>query len=235
MLKALCSYLRHLHRFWRYASRTEHDSIAFIKSLDLHGTTVLDIGANYGIYTYWLSNCIGPNGTVVAFEAQPELKHEIQNVVRMFKLKNIDLRMIALSDKCGQTVLHRAKVGDGGGSIENESSEHIESQSINVTTVTLDSIKDTFQRPVRFVKCDVEGHESAVIDGSKQFLLEDKPTILIEIHQQHVPSITAQLSELGFEGSFFSGSKRYPIIEFNEQPYRKDGEVHRNYIFEFTA
>ena len=235
MLKASWSYLKHRHRFWRYASRTERESIAFIQSLDLHGATVLDIGANRGVFTYWLSQCIGPNGTVVAFEAQPELKHTIQDVERMFKLQNVDLRMTALSDTCGQTLFHRAFVGHGGGSIETESSEHIESESINIEMITLDSIKDSFKRPVRFIKCDVEGHEPAVIEGARQLLMEDKPIILIEIHQKQVPTVTEQFSDLEFEGSFFSDSVRCPIQEFDSHPYRKAGEVHRNYIFEFKG
>ena len=83
MLQFFWSHLKHRHRFWRYAVRTERESISYIQSLDLKGTTVLDIGANRGVFTYWLSQCVGSSGNVVAFEAQPELKETIQEVQRL--------------------------------------------------------------------------------------------------------------------------------------------------------
>ncbi len=231
---SLWSSLKHRHRFWRYANRTERDSIAFIKSLDLSGATVLDIGANRGVFTYWLSKVVGDSGTVVAFEAQPELKQTIQEVERLFKLPNVDLRMTALSNTCGVTTFNRAYAGHGGGSIESVSTEHVESESIEVEMSTLDALRDSLRRPVKFLKCDVEGHENAVFEGAKQFLIEDKPLILVEIHECAVFPIVEQLAELGYSGSFIERSKRFPIQEFDKQPYRKVGEVHRNYIFEFT-
>ncbi len=235
MFQSFWSHLKHRHRFWRYAVRTERESIAYIKSLDLKGTAVLDIGANRGVFTYWLSQCVGSSGNVVAFEAQPELKETIQEVERMFKLTNVDLRMTALSDACGTTTFNRAYAGHGGGSIETDSSEHVESETIEVETTTLDTIKDSLPRPIQFIKCDVEGHEDSVFKGATQLLSEDKPVILVEIHECTVPSIADQLHQLGYSGSFIAGSQQFPISDFNSQPYRKDGEVHRNYIFEFTA
>jgi len=35
------------------------------------GESVLDIGANYGLYTYHLSRAVGPSGRVYAFEPVP--------------------------------------------------------------------------------------------------------------------------------------------------------------------
>ena len=86
------SKLGHAHRFLRYKHRTEADSIKFVQSLDLKGSSVLDIGANRGIYCYFLSRSVGKDGSVTAFEPQPECIETIKDVMRMFKLRNIDLR-----------------------------------------------------------------------------------------------------------------------------------------------
>ena len=38
--------------------------------LHLKGATVLDIGANKGIYCFWMMRAVGPSGNVIAFEPQ---------------------------------------------------------------------------------------------------------------------------------------------------------------------
>ena len=140
--------------------------------------------------------------------------------------------MVALSDSCGTTTFNRAFVGHGGGSIQSKSTEHKANQSISVDMTTLDTICDSFPRPIRFIKCDVEGHELNVFKGGADFLQTDKPTILVEIHQDQVLSVNELLQSYGFAGSFISQTARVPIDEFAAHPYRKSCEVHRNYIFE---
>jgi len=231
----LIEKLKHRHRFWRYEHRTERDSIKFIKDLDLQGATVLDIGANRGVYSYWLSKCVGKSGTIVAFEPQPELKSTLQDVENWFHIPNFEIRMVALSDSCGTTTFNRAFVGHGGGSIQSKSPEHETDQSITVEMTTLDTICDSFPRPVRFIKCDVEMHELNVFKGGAEFLQTDKPTILVEIHQHQVESVNELLQSYGFAGSFISKNTRVPIDEFAAHPYRKPCGLHRNYIFEPTS
>jgi len=231
----LIEKIRHQHRFWRYERRTERDSIQFIKGLDLRGATVLDIGANKGVFSYWLSKCVGATGHVVAFEAQPELQSILSDVERWFLKANFDIRMVALSDSCGTTTFNREFAGHGGGSIESKSPEHVAEQAITVEMTTLDAIQDSFPRPVRFIKCDVEGHELSVFKGAAELLQTDKPTILVEIHQDQMLNVNELLKSYGFVGAFISQNKRIPIDEFADHPYRKSCEVHRNYIFEPTS
>lgn len=196
---------------------------------------MLDIGANRGVYCYWLSRCVGPAGHVVAFEPQPELHSTLSDVGKWFNIANFDIRMVALSDSCGTTTLDRAYAGHGGGSIQDNFTEPSSGHSISVDMTTLDAIQDSLPRPVRFIKCDVEGHEQSVFRGGRDLLQADKPTILVEIHQDQVASVQTLLGEYGFVGSFFSQDKRIPIEQSADHPYRKPWEVHRNYIFEPTT
>ena len=61
------------HRFWRYRLVTERESVQFLLRQNLTKTTAIDIGANKGAYTYWLSKAVGNNGQVISLEPQPEL------------------------------------------------------------------------------------------------------------------------------------------------------------------
>ena len=53
------------------------------------GEIVLDIGANYGLYTYYLSKLVGESGEVIAFEPIPFTYRTLLKVVNIFSLMNL--------------------------------------------------------------------------------------------------------------------------------------------------
>jgi predicted methyltransferase len=61
-----------LVRCLRYRFRTEKLPLKTLMRLDLKGAAVIDVGANKGIYCFWLSRAVGQSGKVIAFEPQPE-------------------------------------------------------------------------------------------------------------------------------------------------------------------
>ncbi|MCH2136584.1 MAG: FkbM family methyltransferase [Phycisphaerales bacterium] len=200
--------------------------------MSLRGGTALDIGANQGIYCYWLSRFVGRSGRVVAFEPQPELKDRIEQVGRWFTPEGVlDLRMAGLSDVVATAQLSRRGVGDGSASLEWVPGQEDSGGRIEVPTLTLDSIRTTFPRPVKVIKCDVEGHEASVFAGAQQLLTEDMPPIVVEIHHQQVERVRACLEPLGYVGVFFDGKQEVPIEAYAQRPCRKPGEEHRNYLF----
>ncbi len=104
------------HRIWRYRLNTEKDSIGFLLRQDLLKKTVVDIGGNKGIYSYWMSRLVGEKGAVVVFEPQPELGKYLESFRFSFRLNNLTIVNRALSSTIGQQSLYRVKVGDGGAS-----------------------------------------------------------------------------------------------------------------------
>jgi len=60
------SFLDNVHflvRCLRYRFRTEKLQIKTMMALQLKGATVLDIGANSGIYCFWMMGAVGLNAT----------------------------------------------------------------------------------------------------------------------------------------------------------------------------
>lgn len=110
-------------------------------------------------------------------------------------------------------------------------SEYRTGQEIKTSVVTLDSISNTIHPPpVSFIKCDIEGHELAMFKGVRKMLAEDKPIILVEIHDDEMAAVNGLLSGHGYSGFFHVGKREHPIDEYDSQHYVK-GCHRRNYIF----
>jgi FkbM family methyltransferase len=75
----------------------ERDAV-IAKSLISPGDSVLDIGANIGQYSRFLSHCVGPTGRVYAFEPIPETFDFLSNNIRRRGLSNVEPLNFALSD-----------------------------------------------------------------------------------------------------------------------------------------
>lgn len=220
---------RMTHRFWRYRLRTERSSIGFLLQQRLEGQVVFDVGANLGIYSYWMHKAVRHEGRVVAFEPQPELARHLRELKDAFGLANLEIVNKGLSSSVARKQFYRPEPGSGAGSLDCKSDAW---QSIDVDLTTLDAYYDS-PRPVKFIKCDVEGHEYEVLLGGQRILLRDRPTLLLEIHhgQAAKGDIASYLADLGYEGFFFHGGERVSFAKFDQFPYRKSWESHRNYIF----
>jgi precorrin-6B methylase 2 len=98
------SFLDNVHfliRCLRYRLRTEKLQIKTMMALQLKGATVLDIGANKGIYCFWMMRAVGPSCHVIAFEPQPEMRDGIERQKRRFNWSNLRVMNVALSDLDG--------------------------------------------------------------------------------------------------------------------------------------
>jgi len=222
--------LRMQLRFRRYRRRKEAAEIGFMQLLPLAGRTVIDIGANKGVYCYWLSQAVGSSGRVIAFEPQPELEKHLASVVDCFSLFNVELVPCALSAQAGEALLYRRVAGAGDASFEAMPG----GESVNVRCTTLDDYAaDSGLNSVAYIKCDVEGHELAVMQGAEQLLKRYAPVLQVECHHREAAQgdLFAFLSGLGYEGFFLQDGQRIPCGEFDRHACRKTTTDHRNYLF----
>ena len=182
----------------------------------------IDIGANVGIYTRYLSNHFK---SVDAFEPIKEVNQYIKRLNR----KNISLHEVALSDTESEDALKiPIKNGVsrfGNASIETNEIEyydHYESQI--VIKKKLDFFE--FDR-VNFIKIDVEGHEMNVLKGAEQTIRNSKPVMLIEIEERHLHSsmsifdIFRYIEKQGYTGFFLRKNGLIPVKKFDVYKYQK--------------
>lgn len=216
MVMNLWERLHFLHRAWKYRLRAERDEIGHLLSRDLRGKHVVDIGANRGVYSYWMHRQVGPSGTVVAFEPQPELADYLEQLRRAFRLRRLQIVSSGLSAEPGLRTLVRPRQNWGGASLELVPGDNTDDFQVELTT--LDAFfRGHRSRPVRMIKCDVEGHELEVFRGGTKLLAEDRPELLFECHDWHVErgEIMRLLASLDYDGFFFYRRK---LVSFDEYP-----------------
>ncbi len=173
-------YSREVRKFWE-------PDVEPLKSLVRPGDIVVDLGANIGEYTFLLASLTGGQGKVYAVEPIPETFQVLSGVVKSLGLRNVELFNCAVSDKDG-TVRMEIPFHQYGG--KNFYMSHIvtrqsSSNSLDDFEVSCRSIDSLLSNrlldTVTFVKCDVEGHELAVLKGASQFLKRNRPAMMIEV------------------------------------------------------
>ncbi len=237
--------LHTMHRCWRLRFKSEVTSIQYVRKKNLAGTTVLDIGANKGVYSIYMSRAAGPNGRLIAFEAQPELGSHLNDVKASFGLDNMTLVNQGLSSEAGVLTMRRDKAGSGMASFHNELGTGLD--EIDIPVIRLDDyLAEHEVGPVSFIKCDVEGHELPVFQGGRRLLERDRPTLLFECHDTEANSgeLFGFLTSLGYDGYFFHVTPddhasilhkgRCKLVEYSkyaDYEHVTPGIHHRNYVF----
>lgn len=152
---------------------------------------IVEIGANVGIHTVPVASHF--SGRVIAFE--PEVNN-FAKLVEHLKLNGIR-NVVALQRACSRTL--------GSGRLERVDSANPGTARLETNTdgpvrvTTLDHERQQFDCPVAVIKIDVEGHEVAVVEGSRSTLMRDRPIVISEVLGEAGPMLTL-MNELGFVG-----------------------------------
>ena len=171
--------------------------LAFMSKLIKTGDTILDIGANYGLYTIRFANLVGNNGKVFAFEPTPDTAIFLQRTANENLLNNVDIIPYALSNKCGTCNFF---INDNS-ELNSLTTNTKNSKSVSVSVQTLDNIKDKFEDVcINFVKLDAEGEEANIIRGAEVFIKEHDPLFMFEF--KHGSRINNELLEVFTEKEF---------------------------------
>jgi FkbM family methyltransferase len=169
--------------FWRgLEGGWERTSFALWMRLATRARTIIDVGANTGIYAL-MARCLNPDAIVYALEPVDRVYRRLVENVR---LNRYDIRCFP------QAASHR----DGSAVIYDPGTEHVLSVTLDcnragpdvpvtpveVRTIRLATLLDQEQAPaLDLVKIDVESHEPEVLDGLGSYLARDRPTMLIEV------------------------------------------------------
>jgi FkbM family methyltransferase len=222
-----------LVRCLRYRFRTEKLQIRTMMRLRLNGVTVLDIGANKGIYCFWMMRAVGRSGRVIAFEPQPEMRDSIERRKLRFDWRNLRVMNVALSNSDGSMNLSRQRVGDGSATLEVARRRSTDA-TLDVRVTRLDAMPEETFRNLKFIKCDVEGHELNVFLGGEQTLRRHRPVVQFEstVTDPRTQQIFQFFRRLGYSGVLLLGNRYLPDTNPDAVPHYKFGmEGHRDFLF----
>ena len=136
------------------------------------GMTVVDVGANVGLYTLLASALVGSAGRVVAVEPSSENCRLILLSLEANEAANVELFPVALDRARGWSNLS-GHFGSNGGLVPADPSSLASGWSEIVPTFALDDLVDG---PVHFLKIDVEGAEGRVVAGAQRILRRRDPS-----------------------------------------------------------
>jgi FkbM family methyltransferase len=155
------------------------------------GDWAIDIGANVGHYTKRLSELVGIEGRVIAFEPVPTTFGLLSSNVQLFAQKNVTLVNAATSNELGVVGMSIPRFSTG---LKDYYDAHISPSSeaaLSVLTLPVDSMG--INRRVALVKIDAEGHELFVLKGMTNLLKTYHPVLIVETNSNEVVSLLASL------------------------------------------
>jgi FkbM family methyltransferase len=211
-----------------------------------HGETALDIGANFGLYSYHLSRAVGPSGRVFAFEPVPFTHQTLRKVVRVLRLQNVTVVPKGCSDADGE-ISFEVPLSESGalatgvayarGRNDDRPGKEGQVRWASTATITGEVVALDGYLPdlpaVSLVKCDIEGAEPLAFRGAHALIAKHRPTIICEINPWYLEGFGLQLErdllnplfQQGYELFFYEHERRRLV------PRRADEVVEDNYVF----
>jgi FkbM family methyltransferase len=160
----------------------EYLSIKTVRSEINPGDIILDIGANIGYYTLLMAKLTREKGKVYAVEPVIQNIELLKKNIKLNKYKNIEVFQLALGNKNKIAPIYISNKRNWHSVIK---SELIKNNIIGKALVKMITCDEFLQNKISpdFIRMDVEGYETEIIEGMKKFLDSKKPTkILMEIH-----------------------------------------------------
>jgi len=178
------------------------------------GDTLMDVGANIGLWAMGAARRVGPEGSVHAFEPVPNNFMRMERNLALNGLKQVTSRQLALSDSVGHTVFYAATSANSGvGSLTQGDNAN---RPIEIDMTTIDNYCETNSiSRVDLIKVDVEGAEQLVFRGAVRLLTSaEAPVIMFETDEQLTGrfgsssrSIKADLALHGYSFYRYDGKK----------------------------
>jgi FkbM family methyltransferase len=157
--------------FKAYADRAERK---LLRSILFAGAVVVDAGANIGVYSQFLSRCVGPTGTLHSFEPSPENFRRLQSAT--CKLANVRLSQAAVGECSGKSELYVSnKLNVDHRTYATEADSR---RAVPIDIVALDDYFKPGER-VDLIKMDIQGYELHALRGANRVLADNPAAKLL--------------------------------------------------------
>ena len=148
----------------------EADVIRVFRTFLTQHSVVLDIGANFGLYTAISGSIVRKHGRLYAFEGNPRVFESLQRTIvanHLYHNDNIVAANVLVSDKSGRGILYYSANLPSGGTMSDVQLCGGMRQEVEVEMTTIDEFLPP-DLPIDLAKIDVEGQEPAVLRGMER-------------------------------------------------------------------
>jgi FkbM family methyltransferase len=142
---------------------------AVLRRLARPGMTVVDVGANLGLYSMLFARSVGPAGRVIAFEPDPDLFSLLRASCEANSIANVEAHNIALGASPGRMLLSRPTLNSGDNHLGGANGSAL-GRPLEVEVAALDALMGGLRPDL--VKVDVQGWELKVLRGMESLLRE---------------------------------------------------------------
>lgn len=206
----------------RPSDRLDPNLLGIARMLVKAGSSVWDIGANVGLFARAAAFHAGPEGAVLAIEADFDVVG-LLNRTRLIHERDhaaITVLPVAASDSCGVVRFDIAKRARSTNAIHGFGSTQTGGvmETRTLPSVTLDSLLTHFPAP-DVLKIDVEGAELGVLHGAGEVIGKVRPFIYCEVQGDTRDDVARQLRAEQYR--VLDGDRR----DKNGLPLALDGET----------
>lgn len=154
---------------------------------------IIDCGANIGLSVIYFKN-LYPEAEIIGFEPDKRIFDMLKNNIKSFDFNNVQIIQKALWNKEGETRFSSEGADAGRLADKNETT--------NPTTVMTTSLRSYLGKPVDFLKIDIEGAETVVMEDCADLLINVK-NLFVEYHsfgdkEQKLDILLGILKKAGF-------------------------------------
>lgn len=157
-----------------YGEYSELESALFTLVLQ-PSMVAIDAGANIGCFTVIMAQKVGPDGLIVAIEAQRSIFQTLCANVALNLLPNVETIYAAAGAEAGNIIVPQINYFDDGYFGDVELGEYEEGETVPIAVI--DAMPLT---ACHLIKIDVEGMEGAAIEGAKETIRKFQPVLYVE-------------------------------------------------------
>lgn len=171
----------HLQLLIYYLGTFEPYCLPFLRGCVSRGGTIVDVGANIGVYTLEAASVVGTAGRVVAIEPAPFHARSLRQNIELNALENVSVVETAVGRESGEATLSRSN-DDNLGMFSLGGAGGVEAHTVPVKTID-ELLEERGIHSVDLIKMDIEGSEYDALIGAEKSLRTARPAVLIELNE----------------------------------------------------
>jgi len=184
----LQGYLRIVSRIYLFLVhngllKSKYPELFYLKKIVKKGDVCIDIGANLGYYSVFISKLCGKEGQLYSVEPVPMFRKVWNKNIKLSRIKNWKLLPFALGDKEQKIKMGMPEVD---GVLHHGMTKVLEGEANNIVQHfeaemrIPDKLFSDLEK-LDFIKCDVEGFEHHVFTNLQDTLKKFKPLVQSEL------------------------------------------------------